>query len=129
MPREFAKYLSGIQDWHENLENFRHALAHRMPPYIPPGFLTRDQTNEYENIQMQINEALLEKNYETTEKLEHEQADLLSFHPIETHSFSENSPLVYFHSQMLIDIDTVMGFAFQILREFDEQNTTHQDML
>lgn len=119
LPNEFVKYLSEIQDWYQNLENFRYALAHRIPLYIPPGFLADDQAIEYRNIQAQVNEAVRQENHETAERLEHEQAALLSFHPIATHSFSENSSLVYFHAQMLSDIGAVQEIASRLLPEFD----------
>ena len=115
----FVEYLSEIRDWYRNLENFRHALAHRIPLYIPPGFLTKDQMNKYNDIQAQINEAVRQRDYETADKLEDEQVGLLSFHPIATHSLGENSSIVNFHAQMLSDIGTVQEIASRLLPEFD----------
>ena len=119
LPDRFVAYLSEIEDWYRNLENFRHALAHRIPMYIPPGFLTGDQAIEYGSIQVQINDAVRRRDYGTAERLGEEQADLLSFHPIATHSFGENSSIVYFHEQMLTDIGTVQEIASRLLPEFD----------
>ncbi|MBI3452142.1 MAG: hypothetical protein HY057_04790 [Rhodospirillales bacterium] len=36
---DFQRYLTGLDSWFENLENFRHALAHRIPLYIVPKML------------------------------------------------------------------------------------------
>ena len=119
LPDRFLEYLLEIQDWYQNLENFRHALAHRIPLYIPPGYLTEEQAGEYRNIQARINEEVRQKNYVTAGQLEDEQAALLSFHPIATHSFGENANIVYFHAQMLSDINTVQEIASRLLAEFD----------
>src|SRR5262249_6431249 len=33
---EFQQYLGGLANWFDQLDNFRNALAHRIPLYIPP---------------------------------------------------------------------------------------------
>ena len=119
LPDRFVEYLLSIQDWYQNLENFRHALAHRIPLYIPPGYLSDNQAVEYRDIQARINEAMQRKDYMAIDRLEDEQAALLSFHPIATHSFGENAKIVYFHAQMLSDIGTVQEIASRLLPEFD----------
>lgn len=119
LPDIFVEYLSEIRDWHENLENFRHALAHRIPMYIPPGYLGEEQATNYSSIQAQINDAVEQKDFATAERLEDKQAGLLSFHPIATHSFEENAKIVYLHAQMLSDIGTVQEIASRLLPEFD----------
>ena len=95
LPEAFTDYLSEIAHWYENVENFRHALAHRIPLYIPPGYLTDKKAVEYNDIQMRINDAVRQRDFEAAERLEDEQAALLSFHPIATHSFDENSKMLY----------------------------------
>ena len=119
LPDRFVDYLLGIQDWYLNLENFRHALAHRIPVYIPPGFLTEDQSIVYSDLQAQINDAVRRDDYGAVDRLENQQAALLSFHPIATHSFGESASIVYFHAQMMSDIDTVQEIASKLLPEFD----------
>lgn len=119
LPDRFLDYLTEIDDWYQNLENFRHALAHRIPLYIPPGYLTEEQAAEYRNLQVCINEAIHQKDYATVDELEEAQTALLSFHPIATHSFGENASIVYFHAQMLNDIDTVQELALRLLPEFE----------
>lgn len=119
LPDRFVEYLSETRDWYRNLENFRHALAHRIPLYIPPGFLTDTRASEYGDIQGQINDAVRRGDYRAADRLEDRQAALLSFHPIATHSFGENARIVYFHAQMLSDIDMVQEIASRLLPEFD----------
>src|SRR5712671_1522714 len=36
LPADIRKYLKSLDAWFDHLENFRHALAHRIPLYIPP---------------------------------------------------------------------------------------------
>lgn len=119
LPKVFTDYLSEIADWYKDVENFRHALAHRIPLYIPPGYLTDEKALEYNDIQMRINDAVRRRDFEAAELLEDEQAALLSFHPIATHSFDENSKMLYFHAQMLSDFHTVREIASRLLPCFD----------
>ena len=119
LPDSFTKYLSEIRDWYENLENFRHALAHRIPLYIPPGYLTDEKAAGYNDIQTRINEAVRRRDFEGADRLEDKQTALLSFHPIATHSFGENANILYFHAQMLRDFHTVRDIASRLLPCFD----------
>ena len=119
LPKAFTDYMSEIRDWYENVENFRHALAHGIPLYIPPGYLTDDKAMQYNDIQMWINEAVRQRDFETVERLEDEQAAVLSFHPIATHSFDENPKMLFFHAQMLSDFHTVREIASRLLPYFD----------
>lgn len=120
LPESFKEYLSEIGDWYHNIESFRHALAHRIPLYIPPGYLTQEKAVEYNDIQTRINRGMQAKDFETVDRLENVQAALLSFHPIATHSLGENANVVYFHAQMLSDFHTVREIASRLLPEFDE---------
>ena len=43
---EFCDYLIGIEEWFNLQENYRHSLAHRIPLYIPPYFLSEENTKK-----------------------------------------------------------------------------------
>ncbi len=120
LPKKFLEYLSNIQVWQNNLENFRHALAHRIPVYIPPGILIGERVEKYREIEERINEAVRQRDSQATDQLRCEQNALLSFDPVATHSFGENAPIVLFHAQMLNDIETVQQAALLLLPEFNE---------
>ena len=120
LPKRFLEYLSDIQIWQNNLENFRHALAHRIPVFIPPGILIPERAEKYREIEERINEALRQRDTQATDELRCEQNSLLSFNPVATHSFGENAPVVFFHAQMLNDIETVQQAALLLLPEFNE---------
>ena len=119
LPDEFTAYMSEISDWYKNVENFRHALAHRIPFYIPPGYLSGKGAAEYKNLQVSLNVALQRRNYDEVERLEDQQAALLSFYPVATHSFGEESKVLLFHRQMLSDFYTVRDIASKLLPHFD----------
>ena len=119
LPDDFTDYLFEIRDWYENLQGFRHALAHRIPLYIPPGFLTDEKAEEYVEIQTRINEAVRRQNFELADRLEEEQAGLLEFHPIAAHSLGESANIFYFHAQMLSGFHMVREIANKLLSCFD----------
>jgi hypothetical protein len=104
---EFKKYLSSLDAWFENLDNFRHALAHRIPLYIPPFVISPDHEQRYREIDKLMWEALLRMDFEGHRRLESEQQSLGFFRPWMTHSVSEKSKHVVFHAQILADFNTI----------------------
>ena len=123
LPKEFRDYLNGLAAWFQYLEDFRHALAHRVPLYIPPHFITSDRLEEYREIDARILRAASGGDYCEAERLEEEKFKLVSFVPITTHSINENSKQVYFHVQMLTDFKTVEEIGVRLLDELDGQAT------
>ena len=119
LPKEFTDYLSELSEWFDYLEGFRHALAHRIPLYIPSGVVPDEKAEEYADIQARINEAMRRHDFEMVDRLEEEQRDLLAFPVIATHSFGENADILYFHAQMLSDFNTVREIATRMLSCLD----------
>lgn len=118
LPEPFAKYLCEIRQWYHYLESFRHALAHRIPLYVPPGYLAAEKVAKYHNIQTRINIAFRQRDFDEVNRLESKQAALVSFLPVATHSYGENAGILYFHSQMLNDLLTVREIAARLLQFF-----------
>lgn len=116
LPCRFSDYLKKIRPWFQYLQDFRHALAHRIPLYIPPSFITNDKLEDYQAMEARIHKS---RSRAETEQLEEEQNALISFLPVTTHSFSEGSSPVYFHSQMLADFNTVEDIGVRFLQELD----------
>jgi hypothetical protein len=115
----FQEYLNELDSWFENLENFRHALAHRIPLYIPPYTVANGNMAAYEQIQGLMNEAMKNLNFEEYDRLEREQKALASFAPVITHSFEERSNPIYFHYQMLADFNTVEKIGNMMLENIN----------
>src|SRR3546814_4019048 len=78
LPQELQDYLSGHDEWFRYLENYRDALAHRVPLYIPPRGLgpaeqeehnrSEEHTSELQSL-MRISYAVVclkKKNYNNT---------------------------------------------------------------
>jgi hypothetical protein len=82
---DLSGYLATLDDWFEYLKDFRHALAHRIPIYIPPYIVTSATRCKYERLGGQKAEAFIASNIELAARLDEEQDALGSFEPIMTH--------------------------------------------
>lgn len=109
---EFQRYLSGLDAWFEYLEGFRHALAHRVPPYFPPYQVPKQRLAEYQAIEAEQAKSPIDS--VEHEKLETEKLKLAQFRPEILHSFSEKSPIVVIHAQMLADFNTIEELAYKV---------------
>jgi len=117
---EFQAYLKTLDKWFNHIENFRHALAHRIPLYVPPyifmGEAITQQAKDLENCAM---EALNNQQLYEHKHIMNEIEMLGKFVPWMTHSFSENSPPVAFHAQIIADWNTVVQVAENFIKELD----------
>ena len=120
LPKEFRQLMVANEAWLEYLADFRHALSHRIPLYIPPSLVTDDKVEEYRRMDMEMHEAIRRQEYAEVEKLEEAQHKLISFLPVTTHSFAEQAKFVYFHRQMLTDFNMVEEVALRMLCALDE---------
>lgn len=118
----FAAYLDKTAEWQKYLENYRHALAHRIPLYIPPQTLNDEQISEAQNLQDKINDAYREKRYIDVSPLRARQVQLGKFEPLIMHSFSEGARPVRFHGQMINDFCTVIELSEKFIEELDAQH-------
>lgn len=116
---EFQEYLTELNDWFDHLDNFRHALAHRIPLYIPPYVVPKDKEAAHQQLGDRIAEAFRRSDFVEKERLESEQEALAIFIPRMTHSFEEESAFIEFHPQLLTDILTIEGLAENMLEELD----------
>lgn len=115
LSEEFRLYLNSHDSWFQNLKNFRDAIAHRIPVYIPPYCIYDDETEESSDIESDTNEANFHKYDETKCNLE----PTSHFLPIATHSFMEDSEQILFHPQMLSDYNIIDKIGRKLLRELD----------
>ena len=120
----FQAYLDGCDLWFEYLANFRHALAHRIPLYIPPYSVPQNRRAAYDNLSARIADALNRPDSAEHERLEAEQKKLVTFIPWMTHSFVDESKLVFFHPQLLSDFITIEELARKMLEELDRWSGT-----
>jgi hypothetical protein len=121
---EFQEYLKGLDTWFDHLEDFRHALAHRIPLYIPPYAIPMDKEAAYRQLDDRMTDARIRSDFPECSRLRAEQEALGIFVPEMTHSFEEQSGAVSFHPQLLTDFLTIEGLAQQMLKELDPYCST-----
>jgi hypothetical protein len=114
---EFRAYLDEREPWFDYLEDFRHALAHRIPLYIPPHVVTPANAASYQELERQMRAAAGRMDFTERERLKAEQRQLTFFRPWMQHSFIEEADPVAFHSQMLADFNTIDEMANKMLDE------------
>lgn len=115
----FRAYLDSRSDWISEMERFRHALAHRIPPYIPPYAVDPKNQRAYAALDSQITAAVKRQDFDGVKKLEDAQRALTFFRPWLTHSFEEDAPLLVIHPQMLADFNTIDEMARTMLADLN----------
>jgi hypothetical protein len=114
---ELRAYLDSLEGWFGYLIDYRDALAHRIPVYIPPGGVRpkdHDKAKELEERKTTALNALLPYEYE---RLEAAQMKLLVFQPLVCHSFTEMPAPFAFHPQLICDFLTVEQLGERMLTE------------
>jgi hypothetical protein len=111
----FRAYLDGLAPWFGYLESFRHALAHRIPLYIPPYIVTHANEVAYRDLGQRMQQASEQFNFALYEQLKAEQRALTAFRPWMQHSFIEQGQPMVFHVQMLADFNTIDEMAKKML--------------
>lgn len=123
----FQEKLTEFQNWFDHIEDFRHSLAHRIPLYIPPHMVSAENTDEYRRLEREMQEATRTPDLGRHAELEREQNELMEFKAVMTHSFSEQSPIAFFHAQTLADAATLHEIAMGILAELDTLERIQDD--
>ena len=113
----FRSYLDSLELWFTHIKDFRDALAHRIPLYIPPFIVAPDRRDEYERLCAAANDAARLRNFVEYDRLTAEQEALGRFRPWMTHSVFENASFVVFHSQLLADFNTIDEIGRKLLEE------------
>jgi hypothetical protein len=117
LSREFRQYLLSREDWFVYLEDYRHALAHRIPLYVAPYTLSPVKLDEHNELERRKSEAHSQRDYDLWLTLDAEQEELGTFTPFMMHSFLEAATPLAFHFQVLADWNTVVEMADKFLQE------------
>jgi hypothetical protein len=109
---ELMNYLNSdsIKSWHEHYsKDYRDALAHRVPLYVPPSTLTEAEEKEYHLIEHQIQKLGFNPSmdFDKHRELSNKQKSLGRASHFFAHSSSEGSRPIYFHAQVLADYATI----------------------
>ena len=120
---KLRRYLNTkrMQRWFGYLEDYRHALAHRIPLYIPPHSVSKVNTPAYRDLEAKMQEALHRGDIAEYDRLDAEQIKLAYFKPVIMHAWSEKKDSMYFHAQMLADYETVVDMGWRMLSELQRR--------
>ena len=125
LPGNLKDYLASTAttEWHEQYaKSFRDALAHRIPPYIPPAVFTETQGQRYNALENEKVECIKAHRWERLEEVWSEQANIGSPCFTFLHAFTEDTlpkPLIL-HPQMLSDGKAVVEFGNLFLTHWRE---------
>jgi hypothetical protein len=114
---EFQEYLKGLDRWFVHISDLRHALAHRIPLYIPPYVIQEADEAAYKDFEAKMSEAIKKHDFAGHDQLSAEQMKLGRFRPWVQHSFEENAAPIVFHAQMLADFNTIDELGRKMLDE------------
>lgn len=116
---DLQSYLAGMDEWFGYLESYRHALAHRIPLYIPPRQLNPAAQAEFNDFERRKGAAFAAKNWELANALMDAQERVGTFEPYIMHSFGEQIAPVRFHAQLICDFATVVELGERVLAEIE----------
>jgi hypothetical protein len=105
------------------LTDYRDALAHRIPLYLPPAVLTEEEGTRYNELEQQKFDALRERHLDRIEPLAEEQARIGRPCFAFMHSIGPADPSrpVVFHPQLLADTRTIIDFGAVFLDHWHER--------
>ena len=103
----YLRRSTTTQWFNEYAKNYRDALAHRIPPYVPPSALKDEEARRYKFLEKEASRLRKEGNFEQIEAIQNEQNRLGKANPLFVHSFSEEAKPVYLHPQLIADFRTV----------------------
>ncbi|MGO1068426.1 hypothetical protein [Lysobacter sp. CA199] len=111
LPIAFATYLrtSAIADWHKiYAKDYRDALAHRIPLYVPPTQFTDADKHAYVALQASSMEAIRKGDFELCNSIQDQIENLGSACPMFVHSLSTKEGPLILHPQVISDALTVV---------------------
>lgn len=120
LPLEFRGKIIEFRPWLENVYEWRDALAHRIPLYIPP-FSVRD-VEEYKKVDEAAYQAWRKGDYQKYTELNDKAECMKFFTPLIQHSFWESSQPNVFHANLIADLKTV-SLLIELMMDFFENPT------
>ena len=70
LPAEYAEHIATFDDWFDYVADYRHALAHRIPLYIPSRQYTPHDAEEYRRLDHLFWEAITDRRIDDVDDLE-----------------------------------------------------------
>lgn len=110
LPAKLKEHMesASLEDWYSKYcKDYRDALAHRIPLYVPPAALNNDETETYNAITRQQKKINLAEQLEEYEELIEQQKQLGRPCVLIAHSPNEEHKKIYFHAQLIADFNTI----------------------
>jgi len=117
---------SRISEWHEQYaKNYRDALAHRIPLYVPPANWTDDDKAEYERLEAEKARLIAAQEWDQLDVVWNEQDRIgkPSFVFMHEYSLDQSARPVILHPQVLCDGMTVVEFGNKFYDSWDTRNS------
>jgi len=116
LPEAAKRYLAEekILDWFKKYAtNYRDALVHRIPLYVPPCGMTNAEAAKYAELEARIWETMESRDLDGLQALQDEQAALGSILPVFRHSFGDKDAAgtMAFHAQLVADVNTILAIV------------------
>jgi len=125
LPKRLNDYLKlePTKVWFKDyVQDYRDALAHRIPLYIPPSTILESDSNKYSQLDKLGLDELLQGNFDRMNELNSERDSLTSICAVFSHSTYNNQsrPLIL-HVQIVSDLMTVLEFIKIYTDSFHEK--------
>ena len=123
LPEELRQYLTSdaLKRWHdEYAKSFRDALAHRIPPYVPPAEFTEQEGQKYNELEDEKVQCIREMRWERLDEVWAEQAALGRPSFVFLHAFVEEEPPrpLLMHPQLITDSMAAVEFGKLFLQHW-----------
>jgi hypothetical protein len=109
--------LDGRKAWFDSLKDFRDALAHRIPLYIPPFMVDPDDDDAYAASDQAASQALHAGDLPAYAQHTASRDALRHFKPVMAQDLQANPNLIVFHPQLIVDLNTINELASAFLDE------------
>jgi hypothetical protein len=120
LPTRTQTYLAERNEWLGYVADWRHPLAHRVPPYIPPYCVDPSNSKAYRELEDKKLKQLSEGNPAGYEEAAAEQERLAFFRPWIQGFFSEGHDPIWVHQQMLADFNKIHEMGLEVNQALDE---------
>ena len=121
LDKRFRELVIQRKIWIENIGEFRDALAHKLPPYIPPHMVDPSKADDYRELGKTWYDSLdpIER-----ARLENEMEGLAHFKAFLVHDYKVAPPIA-FHSQILVDFLTLEEFCNEFADAIRREKKKH----
>jgi len=126
LPIELRAWVSDSTEWYRYLSDYRHALAHRIPPYLVPRLLSNEDAVKWKELDLEKLKTLGECDLERHEAIRNEQDLIGKYNPVMTHSFEEGAKPVLYHPQLICDALTIHEIGQKFLECLPPHDTGHE---